>query len=496
MTRLVQELDMQVGNVDISKITFNPKSRDDIPKILRGLQYLYTTKEIREAVFGLLESKIAPGIDKNNGRPGMCLWRIFVMGVIRLDLNCDYDRLEELVNHHDTIRQMLGHNFSDRYEYQMQTIKDNVGLLTPELLEEINQIVVKAGHIVVKKKESAVLAGRCDSFVVETDVHFPTDINLLFDAMRKVVQQVAHLCEAHELSIWRQYQHNIRQMKRAMRIAQQRKRGSAKTPVQAEKKERLMIEAHRTYLEVSQLYLDKAISTVVTLEQSGLLTLQEMVMLSVIKDFIAHAERQINQIKRRVLQGEQIPHEEKIFSIFEPHTEWVAKGKVKTPVELGLRVCVLEDQYQFILHHTVMEKETDDGVAVKMVVGAQKIFPNLKNCSFDKGFHSPANQEALSEVLDVVALPRKGKLSKQAQIAEETEAFIKARRKHSAIESAINGLEVHGLDRCPDHGIEGFKRYVALAVVARNISRIGAILQRTEYKREKRRKSYLFKLAA
>ena len=90
----------------------------------------------------------------------------------------------------------------------------------------------------------------------------------------------------------------------------------------------------------------------------------------------------------------------------------------------------------------------------------------------------------------MAALPRKGKLSRQAQEVEQSDAFIKARRKHSAVESAINALEVHGLDRGLDHGNDGFRRYVAMAVLARNIHRIGDILKQQEQKREKRKRKY------
>src|SRR6185437_3574273 len=141
-----------------------------------------------------------------------------------------------------------------------------------------------------------------------------------------------------------------------------------------------------------------------------------------INHFIAHAKRQSDQIDRRVLQGEIIPHQEKVFSIFEPHTEWVCKGKAGVPVELGVRVCILEDQHQFILNHRVMENETDDQVAIPIVEGTQARFPNLTRTSFDKGFHSPANQNVLSMKLDLLALPRKGKLSKTAAIIEGSEA--------------------------------------------------------------------------
>jgi IS5 family transposase len=108
--------------------------------------------------------------------------------------------------------------------------------------------------------------------------------------------------------------------------------------------------------------------------------------------YMAHAKRQLDQIERRVIHGEIIPHEEKVFSIFEPHTEWISKGKAGVPVELGIRVCILQDQHQFILHHHVMEHETDDKVAVKMTKTGKDKFSNLQSVSFDKCFNSKENQ--------------------------------------------------------------------------------------------------------
>jgi transposase, IS5 family len=165
--RVVQNIQMQIGEVDVSKIKFDLKSRDDIPKILSGLQHLYVIPALRAKLFALLEEHVSPKVDKRNGRPGMTLWSIFVCGVVRLDLNIDYDRLHELVNQHLTLREMLGHGAFDRADYHYQTLKDNVSLFTPELLDEINQLVVSGGHVLVKKKkESEALRGRCDSFVV------------------------------------------------------------------------------------------------------------------------------------------------------------------------------------------------------------------------------------------------------------------------------------------------------------------------------------------
>jgi len=465
--RATQNQQMLIGEVDVSNITFNLRSRDDIPKILRGLQHIYTTETLRENIFALLDKCIQPNIDRTTGRPGMTLWRILVCGVVRLDLNCDYDHLLELINQHNTLREMLGHGPFDEHLYSLQSLKDNVRLLTPELLDQINQLVVASGHVLAGKKPEQNLRGRCDSFVLETNVHFPTDLNLLMDAMRKIVTLTVRLCESQGIAGWRQHAYILNKIKRHARTAQNKKRSKAKTPELVEKNQQALMQAHQDYLQVAQSTLGKARAS-----------------LAEIEDFMAHADRQIDQIHRRVILGETILHAEKVFSIFQPHTEWISKGKAGVPVELGLKVCILEDQYQFLLHHMVMEQLSDDQVAVEMVTQAKKRFPSLAVCSFDKGFHSKTNQDDLKETLEQVVLPRKGKLSRQAKEIESEPEFVRARRAHSAVESAINGLEVHGLDVCLDHGIEGFKRYVAWAVVARNIHRIGAILWQQDVTQE------------
>jgi len=204
--------------------------------------------------------------------------------------------------------------------------------------------------------------------------------------------------------------------------------------------------------------MEKAQYTLQNLKNAGFPVIADTML---IESFIAHAERQINQIFRRVINGEKIPHKEKVFSIFEEHTEWISKGKAGVPVELGKRVCIFEDQHGFILNHMVMDKQTDDQIAVSIVKETKANFPLLKSTSFDKGFHSPANQKDLLDYLDLVVLPKKGKLSQHDKEREHSEEFFRHRYQHSAVESAINALEVHGLDVCPDHGIQGSRRYVS-----------------------------------
>jgi len=490
--RLVQHPQRHFGQVDIAEIKIDPRSRDDIPALLKGLQHLYIHDDLRQNVFAILEKTLGEEVNCEVGRPGMELWKIFVLGTLKLGTNCDYDRLQELANQHSTLRQMLGHSdWIDTETYALQTLIDNVSKLTPAILSEINQVVVEAGHEMVKKKSGEILKGRCDSFVVETDVHYPTDANLLWDAMRTLLTGLGRACDEYEIPGWRQYQYNLKQLKRLLRKLQKLRHSNSKDEVKRAAKRRQINTAYEDYLSKAREFLNRVETTIETLIQQG-----HVITVTVLQATIRHAVRQIDQIERRVLKGEVIPHAEKVFSIFEEHTEWISKGKAGVPVELGVRVCVLEDQHQFILHHRIMWNETDDKVALAMVEAAQTRYPDLQQCSFDKGFHSPANRDGLERLLEQVILPKKGRLSAQDKEHEYSDDFIQARHQHSAVESCINNLEVRGLDRCLSYGRQGFERHVALSVVACNLHRIGLLLQRQERARLEKEKRKRQRLAA
>ena len=155
--RKVFEPQMTFGQTPIDQIKIDMRARDEIPKLLLGLQHIFCDKTLRQKVFDLLETIVPADVDSKNGRPGMDLWKILVMGTIRLSCNWDYDKLQEIVNNHKTIRQMLGHGLMDDDDmYALQTLKDNVQLLTPEILDEINTLVVEEGHKLLVKKRPGI----------------------------------------------------------------------------------------------------------------------------------------------------------------------------------------------------------------------------------------------------------------------------------------------------------------------------------------------------
>ena len=330
------------------------------------------------------------------------------------------------------------------------------------------------------------MKGRCDSFVFETNVHFPTDLNLLFEAVTCLVRPVAKYCAMASLTEWRQSECNLGRLKGLYRILQKLRHSTSRNPAKKAQREDEIRQACLNYLEKSQQLIFKAKNT---LECAAFVSVCPEKKRNYLNEFVNHGIRQMAQVKRRIINDEYIPHEEKVFSLHQPHTEWISKGKAGVPVELGLRVAILEDQYGFILGHRVMEKQTDEQIAVDIIKSAKSAFPELSSCSFDKGFHSKGNQKELREHLEQVFLPKKGRRNREESEWENSPDFRAAKKQHSAVESAINALEVHGLDKCPYKGIEGFKRYTAMAVLARNIQKLGAEIQKQEQKKAKRKKS-------
>ena len=310
--------------------------------------------------------------------------------------------------------------------------------------------------------------------------------------MRKVINLIAIVCDKLGLSFWRQNAHNVRKLKRLYRKAQSLKRSKAKKKDKVEEKSARIAKAHREYIDQAEIYLKKAKATLDFLLSTNRLS---VITYDTIKYYMRHAVRQIDQIHRRVLEGETIPHAEKVFSIFEEHTEWISKGKAGVPQELGLKVCVVEDQYGFILNHMVMRKTTDEKIAISFIKATKERFPELISCSFDKNFYTPVNREQLDKILDLVVLPKKGRLSEEERTFESSDDFVRQRKQHPAVESGINALENHGLDRCFDHGLRGFERYVALAVVSRNIQILGTIIWKRKLRRLQREQAQKRKAA-
>ena len=139
-----------------------------------------------------------------------------------------------------------------------------------------------------------------------------------------------------------------------------------------------------------------------------------------------------------------------------------------------------------------MYKETDDKIAVDFLKSTQELLPKINSVSYDRGFWSKANLEAIKKLVAYVGMRKKGKLSKDDKERQNSENYNIAKKKHSAIESAINALQQHGCDFCPDYSQDSFERYTSTAIVSRNLIKLGDVIIQKDRKKLDRKK-YTFK---
>ena len=161
-------------------------------------------------------------------------------------------------------------------------------------------------------------------------------------------------------------------------------------------------------------------------------------------------------------------------------------------MELGHNILVTSDQWGFIVEHQVVERQAEVSLSIPLADRLLSRFGEdaIESISFDKGFYKRENKELLSLYIPEVIMPKKGRKNQAEQEEESSKTFKKLRHKHSAVESDINRLEHHGLDRCLDKGLKAFKRYCALGVVAANLHKLGNVLQeKARKKHEKLRKA-------
>jgi len=457
----------------IEKIRLPLHSRDELPPILAGLQWVWMHPTLKAEIFALIAASVLAG-KQATGRTGMDLWQILVLGVVRLGLDADWDRLEDLANHHLLVRQMLGVPATPWGEearvFGHQTLRDNVALLDDELLQAINARIAAAGREVFAKKDGAPLAAlavKVDTYVLETDVHFPTDLNLLWDAGRKCVDLVKNYRDqfGYALPGWRKAKEWRRQLKACERTASHAVyRGGPN-------KEARVKRAVRDYLTVGRALGAKV--------EASLLGLCDQPVDAAHWEALAYFHRMLAKhldlVQRRLLQEETIPAHEKVFSLFEPHTEWIQKGKHRPNVELGHRLLIATDQHQLIQDYDVPVggADVDQSVPVADRLLGRYGAGSVASLSFDKGFTRAEDRELLSLYVPTVVMPKRGKKNAVETEREQEKKFVALRQQHSAVESEINSLEHHGLNRCLDMGLTGYLRYVGYGVMSYNLHVIG-----------------------
>lgn len=465
----------------IGSVALNLQCRDELIPILRALQHLYGQPKLRDELLALVEKDVNGETSRKHGRSGLNYWEITVLAAARLGCNLDYDKLQDLAENHRSLRHIMGvGDWQEEVDFDWRRIEDNVSKLHPETLKKINDLVVQAGH---KLEPKAIAAVRGDTFVVETNIHYPTESSVIGDGLRKIVKAAAELAADHGLGGWRQHAHLAKKIRTLEHRITQAARAKA---LGADR----LKPGHQKLLVLAGVLLARARELLVALgfalDQKGF-TLAELkkgltpitTPCAALLYYVILTEKVCDNARRRVLQGETLAPEDKIFSVFEPHTELIKKGKQPNPVQFGHNVLLIEDAAGFVVDYQVVDNGVQDSeLPVPVLKDLQERFDGkIKSASFDRGFHTPENQKQLGEIVKTPCIPKKGEAQGRQQQKEGTVAFRKARQNHPGVESAIGALQAgNGLKRCRDHSKEGFERYVGLGILGRNLQTLGKLL--------------------
>ena len=470
---------MTIGSIGIREIEFDLNCRHEIIPILVGLQRIYTKPKLLDQILEMIKKDVLGQNKEDRGACGLDYWEILVLAAVRHGCNLDYDALHDLANNHETLRKTLGLGVMDKKRYSKSTLHENITKISPETIKKISDLLIKEGHTLFPK---AIEKVRGDSFVVQTNIHHPTDANLILDGIRTMLCLVCRLAGILLIVGWRKHGYWWCRAKKLNRRIQR---------IASSKKENKNEKLKPLYQELIAIASDIIKRCKDTIAAAKKLKKADTVVNSLIDELaqcIEFTQKQCDLAHRRIILDEHIPHKDKVFSLFEPHTELINRGKMPYPIEFGHRVLVIQDRAGFILTYQIMDHTTDEKVVISVMKALQKRYGGrIISVSFDKGFWTPDNLKELEKIVQVACLPKKGRRSQKDSEREGAPDFGKARKWHSGIESAIHALgSGNGLVLCRDKKEEGYKRYVALGILGRNLQVLGTLLLKKIKKRQKR----------
>jgi IS5 family transposase len=426
----------------------------------------------RDLVHGLKEP--------DKGRHGLTASQTLRALIVMRVKNWDYRELRERIADGITLRA-----FTDFYCEKVpkhDAFNRSFNRLTPATLKAVNDLVVEAA-VKLGLEDGGKL--RVDTTVVETDIHHPTDNTLLWDVVRVLTRLLGRLAKALELRRITGFRNRSRAAHRRMyeiqRMTTRQRQGAGSQTT-----------AYRALIAIAEEVVagaEAALQATARMRGKDLMTAMKI---DALRDEIAHycglGRRVIGQARRRVLDGEQVPTAEKIYSIFEPHTDLIKRGKVRTPVEFGHKVFLAESAKGLITQYDVLKGNPVDEIHVApSIMRHRRVFrraPALYGA--DRGFFSERNETVcVRGGVATISIPQRGgSKTPQRQAHERSPAFKQGQRFRAGIEGRISVLmRGRGMKRCRAEGAERFALFVGAAVLANNLLIIGKLLSKRASRR-------------
>jgi IS5 family transposase len=414
------------------------------------------------------------------GRSGMTAQQVLRSFVLQRVKNWDYRELRERIADGYTLRRFT--RFYSQRVPKHDAFNRAVHKLTPATLEVINELVVQSAVALGLENGKKL---RVDTTVVETDIHHPTDSTLLWDTVRVVTRLIGSLGKLLPQGV-PGFTNRSRSARRRMQEIQRM------TP---KERRRRLVPKYRELIHTTEQVVGNARDVLKKTERVSSMDLMTEIAIKAVRSQIDHycglGDRVIDQARRRVLNNEQVANKEKIFSIFETHTDLIKRGKILKPVEFGHKVYLAESARGLITQYRVLDgNPTDDTHVESSLKRHQETFGGApKVYSADRGFFSQDNiKHCKSAGVDLVCIPQRGGKKTPAQAShEKSPTFKQGQRFRAGIEGRISVLfRGRGMKRCLAEGRERFELLVGAAVLANNLMVIARLLIEKQKRKNRR----------
>lgn len=342
-------------------------------------------------------------------------------------------------------------------------------LIRTETLEKFNARITE---LALQSKVTKGKKLRTDGTVVETHIHAPSDSRQLADSVRVLARVIGRARKVLQNVMDGATDVGVDFTKAARQTA--RKIGEILRKRTDEAKEAGK-QQYQELLDMTEKTIQHAAQTSAQLEHQIGKAAQRLKR--TLATFIPLAEKVVDQTKRRVLKDEQVPAQDKVLSIFEPHTDIICRGKESHPVEYGHKVWLNEVDGGIVTHFRILDGNPNDQTQWEPSLNAhvESFGHPPEQASADRGLYSAPNEKFAKDLgVQRVVLPKPGYKSKTRREHESQEWFAEGRKWHAGVEGRISVLKrAHGLGRCLNHGLPGFERWIGWGVIAGNLAVMG-----------------------
>lgn len=404
----------------------------------------------------LVAQDLSAASKSNAGATGMTAEQVLRVAIIKQYQQLTYRQLEDRIDDSERLRCFC--RFGDARIPRFNTLRDNLARIAAQTWEQLNEVLIQYA---VEAKIETGRKVRVDTTGVETNIHYPTDARLIWDCVRVCIALTTGCVEwfGEKVGTYRNRTRGVK--KRVFRIANTKS---------TEKRDKIYRELLKIATEVKE-EAELLRARLVTLKG---LDFDQQCVADVFRkdldDVLIYFPQVLDQCRRRIVDGESVPAEEKVVSIFEPHSDIIVKGQ-RDPL-FGHKICLTGGSSNLIISCQIEKgnpSDTDLYIPALARTSATmgKVPPQVVT---DDGFASEANAE-VARAMGVKDVVFGGKLKNELTRWVSSAWLQKQlRRFRAGIESMISaGKRCFGLDRCTWSGWEGFQSYVRLSIVAWNL---------------------------